>query len=151
MAHFAKIDENNIVENVIVVSDKDCGNLEFPESEPIGQAFIASCGIEGNYKQTSYNTSGNQHEFGKTPFRANYAIIGGIYDPEYDVFYSQPTSKYATLDLDTFQWTLPNNPSTQSLEPNQFWRWDEDTISWTIIEFNMPKRTHSLLGEVITY
>jgi hypothetical protein len=151
MAHFAKIDENNIVENVIVVSDKDCGNLEFPESEPIGQAFIASCGIEGNYKQTSYNTSGNQHEFGKTPFRANYAIIGGIYDPEYDVFYSQPISKYATLDLDTFQWTLPNNPSTQPLEPNQRWIWNEETASWTILEFDMPTNTHNSLGQLITY
>jgi len=151
MAHFAKINENNIVETVIVVSNKDCGNLEFPESEPIGQAFIASCGIEGNYKQTSYNTSGNQHEYGKTPIRGNYAIIGGIYDPKYDVFYSQPISKYATLDLDTFLWKLPNNPSTQPLEPNQRWIWNEETVSWNIIEFNIPRPTHNLLGELITY
>jgi hypothetical protein len=151
MAHFAKINENNIVENVIVVSDKDCGYLEFPESEPIGQAFIALCGIEGNYKQTSYNTSGNQHSYGKTPFRANYAIIGGVYDPEYDVFYSQPISAYATLDLDTFQWTLPLNPSTQSLEPNQRWIWNEETASWVIMEFNMPTNTHNSLGQLITY
>jgi hypothetical protein len=151
MAHFAKIDENNIVETVIVVSNQDCGNLEFPESEPIGQAFIASCGIEGNYKQTSYNTSGNKHEYGKTPIRANYAVIGGIYDPEHDVFYSQPLSKYATLDLDTFQWALPLNPSTQSLSPNQRWMWNEEAASWDIIEFNIPRPTHNLLGELITY
>jgi len=151
MAHFAKINENNIVENVIVVSDKDCGNLEFPESEPIGQAFIASCGIEGNYKQTSYNTNGNQHSYGKTPFRANYAVIGGIYDPEYDVFYSQPTSKCATLDLDTFSWRLPLNTSTQPLEPNQRWIWNEDTTSWVIVEFNMPTNTHNSQGQLITY
>jgi len=151
MAHFAKIDENNIVETVIVVSNQDCGNLEFPESEPIGQAFIASIGLEGNWKQTSYNTGGNQHSYGKTPIRGNYAIIGGLYDPEHDAFYDQPISKYATLDLDTFQWTLPLNPSTQSLEPNQRWVWNEETASWNIVEFNMPTRTHSLLGELITY
>ena len=40
MAHFAKIDENNLVQQVIVVSNEDCGNLEFPESESIGQTFI---------------------------------------------------------------------------------------------------------------
>jgi hypothetical protein len=151
MAHFAKIDENNIVENVIVVSDEDCGYLEFPESEPIGQAFIASCGIEGNYKQTSYNTSGNQHSYGKIPFRANYAVIGGIYDQEYDVFYSQPTIKCATLDLDTFSWRLPLNTSTQSLEPNQRWIWNEETISWVIIEFEIPTNTHNSQGQLITY
>jgi len=151
MAHFAKIDENNIVETVIVVSNQDCGNLEFPESEPIGQAFIASIGLEGNWKQTSYNTGGNQHSYGKTPIRGNYAIIGGLYDPEHDAFYDQPISKYATLDLDTFQWILPLNPSTQSLDINQRWVWHEETVSWNIVEFNMPRPTHSLLGELITY
>lgn len=134
MAHFAKIDENNIVQNIIVVSNEDCGNLEFPESEPVGQAFIASCGIEGNWKQTSYNTDGNQHTFGKTPFRGNYASIGGIYDPELDAFYTQKNSQYATLDLTTFKWALPPNNSTQTLNPNQYWKWDEETASWVILE-----------------
>jgi hypothetical protein len=151
MAHFAKIDENNIVENVIVVSNEDCGNLEFPESEPIGQSFIASIGLEGNWKQTSYNTGGNQHSYGKTPIRGNYAIIGGLYNPEYDVFHDQPISKYATLDLDTFQWVLPTNNSTQSLEPNQYWAWDEKTVSWIIVEFNIPRPTHNSKGELMTY
>jgi hypothetical protein len=151
MAHFAKINENNIVEAVIVVSNEDCGNLEFPESEPIGQAFIASIGLEGNYKQTSYNTGGNQHSYGKTPFRGNYAIIGGVYDPEHDAFYDQPISKYATLDLSTFQWVLPINNSTQLLESNQYWAWNEETASWIIVETNIPRPTRSLKGELITY
>jgi hypothetical protein len=138
MAHFAKIDENNIVTDIIVVSNEDCGNLEFPESEPIGQAFIASCGIEGTWKQTSYNTKGNQHLTGMTPFRGNYACIGGVYDPKLDVFYDQQNSQYATLDLDTFLWVLPLNPSTQSLAINQFWKWDEATASWIIITMPPP-------------
>jgi hypothetical protein len=149
MAHFAKIDENNIVENVIVVSNEDCGNLEFPESEPIGQAFIASIGLEGNWKQTSYNTGGNQHSYGKTPIRGNYAIIGGVYDPEHDVFYDQPISQHAILNTINFQWVLPSNDSTQSLQPNESWRWDEETASWIIIEYNLPIRLRDIDGNII--
>jgi hypothetical protein len=77
MAHFAKIN-NNIVETVIVVSDDDCGGGEFPSSELIGQAFIASIGLDGEWKQTSYNNN----------FRKLYAGIGYIYDAELDEFIS---------------------------------------------------------------
>jgi len=65
MAHFAQV-TNNIVDQVIVISNADCGDLPFPESEPVGQAFIASLGLTGLYLQTSYN--GN--------FRGCYAGIG---------------------------------------------------------------------------
>ena len=64
MAHFALV-TNNIVDEVIVVSNDDCNNLDFPESEPVGQAFIASLGIEGTWLQTSYSGS----------FRGEYAGI----------------------------------------------------------------------------
>lgn len=76
MAHFAKINNDNIVENVIVVNNDDIDNLEFPDSEPVGIAFIRSLNIDGNWKQTSYN--GN--------FRGIYAVIGGSYDEENDIF-----------------------------------------------------------------
>jgi hypothetical protein len=75
MAHFAKVD-NNIVQEVIVISNDDCNNLEFPESEPIGQAFIASLGLEGEWLQTSYSGS----------FRGRYAGIGFEYSEESDTF-----------------------------------------------------------------
>lgn len=75
MAHFAEV-SGDVVTQVIVVSNDDCGNLEFPESEPIGQAFIASLGIDGEWVQTSYN--GN--------FRGVYAGIGYRYDKELDEF-----------------------------------------------------------------
>jgi hypothetical protein len=65
MAHFAHV-QNNEVGQVIVVSNDDCDNLEFPESEPVGQAFIASLGIEGTWLQTSYSGS----------FRGCYAGVG---------------------------------------------------------------------------
>ena len=75
MAHFARI-ENGIVREVIVIDNDDCGGGEFPESEPIGQAFIASIGLEGEWRQTSYNSH----------FRGTYAGIGYSYDQELDQF-----------------------------------------------------------------
>ena len=69
MAHFAQV-VSDIVQEVIVVANSDCNDLPFPESEPIGQAFIASLGIAGEWLQTSYN--GN--------FRGTYAGIGYTYD-----------------------------------------------------------------------
>ena len=69
MAHFARID-SGIVREVIVIDNVDCGGGEFPESESIGQAFIASIGLEGDWAQTSYN--GN--------FRGTYAGIGYRFD-----------------------------------------------------------------------
>jgi hypothetical protein len=76
MAHFAHINEFSIVDQVIVISNADCGGGEFPESEPIGQAFIASLGLEGTWLQTSYSAS----------FRGNYAGTGYFYDALVDEF-----------------------------------------------------------------
>jgi hypothetical protein len=75
MAHFAKV-ENGIVQQVIVVSNDDCGGGDFPESEAPGQAFIASIGLEGEWLQTSYHAN----------FRGKYAGIGDTYDAALDVF-----------------------------------------------------------------
>ncbi len=69
MAHFAQIN-NNIVKDVIVISDADCNDLPFPASEPVGQSFIASLGLIGEWLQTSYN--GN--------FRGCYAGIGYLWN-----------------------------------------------------------------------
>jgi hypothetical protein len=79
MAHFAKI-ENDLVIEVIVISNDDCGGGEFPESEPIGQAFIASLGLDGLWLQTSYNNN----------FRARYASPHYTYDAELDEFIPPP-------------------------------------------------------------
>jgi len=82
MAHFAMLDENNIVKNIIVISNNDIKNLPFPESEPLG---IELCKLysgkpDSNWKQTSYN--GN--------FRGMYAGIGYSYDAVNDVFVPPP-------------------------------------------------------------
>lgn len=76
MAHFAQLDSNNVVVQVIVVNNDALGNLPYPESEPVGQEFIASIGLEGTWLQTSYNAN----------FRGRYAGIGYTYDPDLDVY-----------------------------------------------------------------
>lgn len=75
MAHFAKITDGT-VDQVIVVANTDCGGGDFPESEPVGQAFIASLGLDGEWLQTSYHSN----------FRGAYAGIGCTYDAELDEF-----------------------------------------------------------------
>ena len=75
MAHFAKM-VNGVVQQVIVVANADCGDVEFPASEPVGQGFIASLGLEGEWLQTSYSGS----------FRGRYAGIGFGYSEESDTF-----------------------------------------------------------------
>jgi len=75
VAHFAQVSDG-IVRCVIVVSNDDCGGGDFPTSEAVGQAFIASLGLAGEWKQTSYHAN----------FRGVYAGIGFIYDADLDEF-----------------------------------------------------------------
>ena len=80
MAHFAEM-KNGLVQQVIVISNDDCDNLPFPESEPVGQAFIASLGFKGEFLQTSYSGS----------FRGTYAGLEFSFNPllgEYGEFVS---------------------------------------------------------------
>jgi len=77
VAHFAQVTEN-IIRDVIVIDNSDCGGGEYPDSEPIGQAFIASIGIDGDWLQTSYHAN----------FRGLYAGQGMTYDPTLDEFVS---------------------------------------------------------------
>ena len=79
MAHFAQINNDNIVQQVIVIGNEFCGEptLDFPDTCAAGRAFIANTlKLSGVWKQTSYN--GN--------FRGKYAGIGDIYDAVNDVF-----------------------------------------------------------------
>ena len=96
MAHFAKLDENNVVVFVTVGRDEDDGK----EAE-----LTARTGDV--YKQTSYNTVGGVHLLGGTPFRKNYAGIGYTYDPVRDAFIPPKPSADATLDEATCQWIVP--------------------------------------------
>jgi hypothetical protein len=115
MAHFAQIDESNTVTQVIVVSNDDCGGGDFPSSEAPGQAFIASIGLSGTWKQTSYN--GN--------FRAHYAGIGYTYDAELDAFIAPRPFPSWELDSD-MNWQPPVPRPEDGL-----WMWNEEAGEWT--------------------
>ena len=80
MAHFAKINENGVVEQIIVVNNEDILTKEGKESEIVGKRFIKSLGLEGTWVQTSYN--GN--------IRGKYACIGDTYDSVNNIFVAPP-------------------------------------------------------------
>jgi len=118
MAHYAFLDENNIVINVIVGKDEGETDWEAYYADKTGQ----TC------KRTSYNTHAGEHRLGGTPFRKNYAGIGYIYDPARDAFLPPPPYNSWVVNEDTCQWVAPEP------QPNdgQVYIWDEDTISWKL-------------------
>ena len=97
MAHFARIDENGVVQQVVVVDNKDTADASGVEKEHIGAAFLERL-LGGTWKQTSYN--GNK--------RKNYAGMGYTFDAVRDAFIPPKPSADATLDEATCQWIVPN-------------------------------------------
>lgn len=117
MAHFAELDAENKVIQVIVVANDALGGLAFPESEAPGVAFCQSLfGADSIWKQTSYNNN----------FRAAYAGVGYIYDPEHDVFYAPSPYPSWVLNHTTWYWEAPVPHPTDG----GVYVWDEDTGSW---------------------
>ena len=115
MAHFAEIDDNNVVLRVIVVANKDTADANGNEVESIGVAFCQRL-LGGNWKQTSYN--GN--------FRKNYAGIGFTYDAGIDAFVPPKPYPSWVLNSNTAQWEAPV-PMPQD---GKKYSWDEATQSW---------------------
>jgi hypothetical protein len=117
MAHFAQLDSNNVVTQVIVVANSDTADVNGVEKEHIGAAFCEKL-LGGNWKQTSYNGS----------IRKNYAGVGYTYDPARDAFI--PPQPYAswTLIEDTCQWEAPVAMPTDG----KVYNWDESTQRWVV-------------------
>jgi hypothetical protein len=116
MAHFAKIDTNNIVTRVIVVADADCAGGNFPESDPVGAAFCNNL-LGGTWKQTSYNSN----------FRKYYAGIGYKYDSALDMFITPQPFPSWTLDAQG-DWQAPVP------KPDGDHTWDESTQAWVAVQ-----------------
>jgi hypothetical protein len=127
MAYFAKLNAQNIVEQVVAVGDEmllDNG----AESEAKGIEFLRTLYNEPNavWVQTSYNSRGGRHTNGGIAFRKNYATIGGLYDIVRDAFI--PRKRYGSwhLNEDTCLW----DPPTPMPTDGGFYHWDEANKVW---------------------
>ena len=116
MAHYAFLDENYVVTEVIVGKDESNYDWEAHYGQFRGQLC----------KRTSYNTHGGVHNSGGTPYRKNYAGIGYTYDPTRDAFI--PPQPFPSWTLDDFS-CLWNPPVPMPTEGGPY-RWDEATQSW---------------------
>jgi hypothetical protein len=119
MAHFAELDANNVVIRVIVIAD---------ENESDGENFCANL-LGGRWKQTSYNTIGNRHRLGGTPFRKNYASTGYTYDEARDAYIPPQPYPSWSLDEDTCLWGAP---IPYPIDGGHY-VWNEPLMSWTQI------------------
>jgi len=115
MSHFAQIDGNNIVTQVLVIEQDvvDTGLFGDPKS------FI----------QTSYNTQGGVHKLGGTPLRKNYAGIGYTYDSSRDAFIPPKPFNSWVLNESTCLYEAPVAMPTD----DKVYSWDENTTSWVEI------------------
>jgi hypothetical protein len=116
MAHFAKLDENNIVVQVIVAGD---------EYESTGEQLYAET-VGGVWKRTSYNTVSGTHRNNGTAFRGNYAGIGFTYDETLDAFIPPKPFNSWVLNESIFNWVPPIPVPDASTS----WMWDEENQTW---------------------
>jgi hypothetical protein len=118
MAHYAFINENNVVVEVIV--GKDEGDMGIDWETHYGEFRGLQC------KRTSYNTLGNVHTTGGIPFRKNYAGIGFTYDPIKDAFIPPKPFDSWTLNSDSCLW----EPPIPYPEDNNVYTWNEIMTRW---------------------
>ena len=132
MAHFAKLDENNVVTQVIVVSNEDITDPHTgQEDEILGIAFCKKL-LGGNWKQTSYNNS----------IRVRYAGIGYTYNAALDAFVPPKPFESWVLVNETADWQSPIGPAPEltqeQIDARSFYRWDEEayqadnTTGWVL-------------------
>ncbi len=117
MAHFAKLDENNIVTEVIVVGNKDTSDANGVEKEYIGAAFCEKL-FGGTWKQTSYNAT----------FRKHYAGIGYTFDATRNAFIPPKPHASWVLNETSCSWEAPVAMPTDG----QSYLWNEETLSWVV-------------------
>ena len=125
MAHFAKLDANNIVTQVIVVDNRDVQDVNGVEMESFG---IAHCqkheGYDSVWKKTSYNAAKGQG------YRGNFAGIGYTYDQEKNAFIPPRPYDSWTLNETTCEWEAP----VTEPDDEQRYFWNETTKQWDLDE-----------------
>jgi hypothetical protein len=120
MAHYAFLDKNNIVIDVITGKDEGSFDWELHYGSIRGQLC----------KRTSYNTHFGVHSFSETPFRKNYAGVGYTYDEDRDAFIAPKPFSSWTLNETTCKWEAP------VAHPNdgKMYNWNEEITNWDLVE-----------------
>jgi hypothetical protein len=122
MAHFARVDEDNIVTDVVVVPN---------DQEHRGQEYLSEdIGLVGSWIQTSVNTIHGEHIQGGTPVRVNCAGIGFYYDQDLDVFIPPKPERNPSWVLNTeiYDW----EPPVPIPDDDNVYVWNEDSASWVV-------------------
>lgn len=124
MAHYAFINEDNIVTEVIVGKDEFEDGIDWEEY--YGNLRGQVC------KRTSYNTYANVHLTGGTPFRKNYAGVGSSYDETLDAFIAPKVYPSWVLDTEECVWKAP--VAAPEVEFPVIAIWNEEKVDWDIID-----------------
>lgn len=125
MAHFCKLNSDNIVQDVVVVSN------DIATTEQAGVDFLNNLyGTNDVWKQTSYNTYANVHTLGGTPFRKNYGSIGFTYNETIDGFVAPKTYDSWVLNETKGIW---EPPVAYPNDGNKY-DWNENTQNWVLKE-----------------
>ena len=144
MAHFAKLGANGKVIAVLTMDNDKMLNADGVEDERVGQEWLER---HNNWPaemwiQTSYNTYGNEHKNGGTPFRGNYAGIGYSWDDDNNIFWPKKPHASWVKDIATASWKSPigDPPALTAEQTSQneagthswFYEWNESGQSWDL-------------------
>lgn len=122
MAHYAFLNQNNVVTEVIVGKDEGEDGIDWEIR--YGEIRNQTC------KRTSYNTYANNHLYGGVSFRKNYASIGYTYNADIDAFVPPQPYPSWVLNNDTAQWEAP----VAMPDDGEMYSWDEETGYWLAME-----------------
>ena len=124
MAHYAFLNDNNLVTEVITGIDEDAKD-DLPSEFSSWEEFYAD--FRGQTcKRTSYNTFGNEHNDSGTAYRGNYAGIGYTYDETNDVFISPKPYESWSIDESTWTWEAPEAYPDDGKD----YIWNENKEEW---------------------
>jgi hypothetical protein len=121
MAHYAFLDENNIVTEVIVGKNENEEGINWEQQYSFIRGQVC--------KRTSYNTIGGVHSLGGTPFRKNYAGIGYNYDSQKDAFIPPKPYNSWILNETTCNWDAP----VARPNDNNMYKWNEEILNWELM------------------
>ena len=149
MAHFAKIGANGKVISVLTLNNGDMLNADGVEDERVGQQYLE---LHNNWPaemwvQTSYNTYQNNHKYGGTPLRGNYAGIGMEWDEDNQIFWHKKPHASWVKDTATAMWKSPigdapalteEQESQNAADTHQWvYRWNEEGQSWDLTDIKL--------------